>query len=242
MYRIIIMILATMCLFAAEAQSVIDGGDIAVASPHDNWYVQVGIDMSLQHPYGIGLTTTNSVSGKKENIFNAGRTQGIVVAAGRWFTPALGLRGRVNWENGFVPFGNKKATWLNFMNPAFPHGGEVNAEHGGYMSVVGDVQFDIHGMFCPYREDRLWNLQIFPRGGLVYNIALHKGSPLIGAGIGNTFRINPRCSIFFDVAYQMVSSGFNGKGTGVGSGANGYFDATLGVQMNLGRSGFSRIK
>lgn len=197
--------------------------EVVVASPRANWYLQLGVDMTLQNPY-------NSPEG---SALREGRTGGVDFAAGRWFTPQIGLRGRVNWENGFAPFSNKNATWLNFLHP-----GELNAEHGGYLSVVGDVQIDLHGLLFPYRESRVWRCQVFPRAGLVYNIGLQKGSPLIGAGLGNTFRIDRRFTIFFDMTYQMVSSGFNGRGTDIGTGSNGYFDATLGVQLNLGRSGF----
>lgn len=196
---------------------------VVVGSPRDNWYVQLGLDMTLQDPYGTPEGST----------FTDGRTGGIDVAAGRWFTPAIGLRARVNWENGFAPLSSKKATWLNFIEPAKP-----NAEHGGYVSVVGDVQLDLMGLFAPYREDRFWHCQVFPRAGLVFNCGLQKGSPLIGAGVGNTFRVNRRCTVFFDVAYQMVSSGFNGRWTDLGTGRNAYLDATLGIQLNLGRCGF----
>lgn len=191
---------------------------VGLASPRDNWYVQLGLDMTLQDPYGTPEGST----------FTDGRTGGIDVAVGRWFTPAIGLRARANWENGFAPLSSKKATWLNFMEPD-----RLNAEHGGYVSVVGDVQLDLMGLFAPYREDRFWRCQVFPRAGLVYNCGLQKGSPLIGAGVGNTFRLNRRCTVFFDVAYQMVSSGFNGRWTDVGTGRNAYLDATLGIQLNL---------
>lgn len=206
------------------AGSVAAQNRVVMASPRDNWYVQLGIDMTLQDPY-------NTPEG---SIFTEGRTGGIDVAVGRWFTPAIGLRARLNWENGFAPFSSKKATWLNFMEPT-----KLNAEHGGYVSAVGDVQLDLMGLFSPYRKDRFWRLQVFPRAGLVYNCGLQKGSPLIGAGVGNTFRVNRRCMLFFDVAYQMVSSGFNGRWTDLGTGHNAYLDATLGIQLNLGRSGFT---
>lgn len=215
-------LLAITTTSQAAAQDVVE-----LSSPRANWYVQAALDLSLQNPYG-----DNAGSAFKE-----GRTGGIVVAAGRWFTPAIGLRGRVNWENGFAPLYSKSATWLDFMHPE-----HLNADHGGYITVVGDVQLDIMGLACRYKADRLWRVQIFPRAGLAYNFCLQKGSPLIGGGVGNTFRLNERCTLFCDVAYQMVSSGFNGRGTDIGTGANAYLDAAVGIQVNLGRSGFKTSK
>lgn len=184
-----------------------------------DWYTQFGLDMTLQHPYGSPEGST----------FTEGRTQGIVVAAGRWFTPGVGLRFRTNWENGFPPLSNKKATWLNFVDTTQP-----NAEHGGYLTVVGDIQFDLLGLFGPDRPDRRWRLEVFPRAGVAYNFGLKKGAPILGVGGGLGYRLNDRCSLFAEAAYESVASGFNGRSTDVGTGANGYVDFLVGVQLDLG--------
>jgi hypothetical protein len=193
-----------------------------------NWYVQVGLDMSLQNPYGHNW----------RDVFPNGKTFGVDVAVGRWFTSGLGLRGKMNWENGIRLFENDHAAWL----APFYHDG-VNMDRGGYLSVVGDIQFDIHNLFYGYNETRFWNFQIFPRAGVVYNFGVSKGSPLVGFGIGNTFHLNKRLKIYFDMAYQMVSSGFVGveKNTGNGPNSNGYLDINAGLQINLGKNTFKRV-
>lgn len=193
-----------------------------------NWYVQVGLDMSLQNPYGHNF----------DDVFPNGKTFGIDAAVGRWFTPGLGLRGKVNWENGIRLLENDHAAWLA---PFYQDG--VNMDRGGYLSIVGDIQFDIHNLFYGYNETRFWNFQFYPRAGLVYNFGVSKGSPLVGLGIGNTFRLSNRLKIYFDMGYNMVSSGFTGteKGTGNGPNSNGYFDINLGLQINLGKSTFKRV-
>ena len=194
---------------------------------NSNWYVQVGLDMSLQNPYGYDF----------KDVFPNGKTYGLDAAIGRWFTPGLGTRAKINWENGFGLLENKSATWLApFDQPG------VNCDKGGYISVVGDVQFNIHNLFWGYRADRFWNLYVYPRAGLVYNFGVKKGSPLVGVGAGSTFRINQRLAIYVDVAYQMVSSGFVGTviNTGTGTNSNGYFDFNVGLQINLGRSTFRK--
>lgn len=189
----------------------------------DGWYTQLSLDLTLQAPYG-------SPAGSR---FTDGRTQGLVAAVGRWFTPGLGMRFRLNWENGFPPLYNKKATWLNFLDPSDP-----NADHGGYITVVGDVPLDLIGLFGRYRADRRWRVQAFPRAGVAYNFGLKKGAPILGGGAGITCRLNQRWSLFGEAAYEMVASGFNGCPTNVGTGANGYYDVTLGVQYDLSKHGF----
>ena len=51
-------------------------------------------------------------------------------------------------------------------------------------------------------------------------------------------KVNDKMGIYFDVAYNMVSSGFVGveKDTGTGSNSNGFFDISLGVTFNFSKT------
>lgn len=193
----------------------------------DNWFVQVGPDMSLQNPYGYDFL----------EVFPNGKSFGVNVAVGKWFSPEIALRAKVNWENGISLFENNHADWL-----APFHDVGTNMRRGGYISAVGDIPLDIHNILYGYDSDRRWNMQVFPRAGFVYNFGVEKGSPLIGVGIGNTYKLSDKVGVYADVAYQFVSSGFVGvvKNTGTGTGSNGYFDISVGAQMNLGTHGFHR--
>lgn len=227
---LLILCLTLIGISRAQAQNTQQYKYAVVTNPFwSNWYVQAALDMSLQNPYGHNFA----------DVFPNGKTFGVVGATGKWFTPELGLRARVNWENGIRLFENHHAAWLA---PFYQEG--VNMDRGGYISVVGDIQFDIHNLFYGYEEKRLWNLQVYPRAGVAYNFGVSKGTPLVGFGIGNTFRMSKRIKIYFDMAYNMVSSGFTGveKNTGMGKNSNGYFDLDLGVQMNLGKSSFERVR
>lgn len=69
-------------------------------------------------------------------------------------------------------------------------------EKGGYLTVVGDIQINLHNLIWGYREDRLWNMQVYPRAGAAYNFGVSKGTPLVGIGIGNTFKLNDKLGIY----------------------------------------------
>lgn len=180
--------------------------------------------MSLQNPYGHDFLG---------DVFPNGKSFGLNVAMGKWITPVLGLRGRVNWENGIKLLKNGHDNWL----APFDQPGK-NMDKGGYLTVVGDIQIDLHNLIWGYREDRLWNMQVYPRAGGAYNFGVSKGTPLVGVGIGNTFKLNDQLGLYFDVAYNMVSSGFVGveKDTGTGSNSNGFFDISLGVTFNISKT------
>lgn len=212
----------------AEAQ-VFEPGDgprrVRTDGFWSDWFVQADLDMTLQNPYGYNFA----------NVFPNGKTFGLDLAAGKWFSHQVGFRAKFNWENKLPLLENKHANWLApFDQPG------VNREKGGYIAAYGDVLFNLHNLFGPYRADRTWNLSLYPRIGVNYNFGVSKGALLAGVGLMNTYRLSPRWSIVLDAAYIMTGSGFVGKtkeeeGTGTGSNSNGYFSIGLGAQVALGR-------
>lgn len=211
--RKIYFVLLSICSISSSAQTNPD--------MWNNWYLQAGLDMSLQAPYSYSF----------KDVFPNGKSFGVDLAVGRWFTPEIGLRAKVNWENGIKLFENQHAQWIGPF-----HEVGVNMDKGGYYSVVGDIQFDLHNIFLGYNNTRRWNMQVFPQAGYVYNMGVSKGSPLIGIGVGNTYRLSHHYSIYLDMAFNGVSSGFTGCGdtsTGTGANFNGYLTCDLGLQFDL---------
>lgn len=190
----------------------------------NDWFVQMGLDMSLQNPYGYNFA----------HVFPNGKTFGIDAALGKWFSPQVALRGKVNWENGLPLLGNNHANWVApFYQPS------VNRDKGGYVALYGDALLNLHNIFGDYKANRTWNLSLYPRVGVNYNFGVSKGALLIGAGVLNTYRINSRWQVYADVSYMMTGSGFVGSekvsSTGTGSNSNGYFSIGLGAQAALGK-------
>ena len=191
-----------------------------------NWFVQMGLDMTLQNPYGYNFS----------EVFPNGMSFGLDLAVGKWFSHQIGVRGKFNWENKLPLLKNDHANWLApFYQP-----GE-NRRKGGYIALYGDVLLNLHNFFGPYRADRTWNASLYPRIGVNYNFGVSKGSLLAGIGVLNTYRINDRWSVYGDIAYIMTGSGFVGsektETTGTGSNSNGYLTFGLGAQYELGKIG-----
>ena len=190
----------------------------------ENWFVQMGLDMTLQNPYGYDFA----------KVFPNGKTFGLDVAVGKWFTHQVGVRGKFNWENKLPLLENGHANWLApFYEP-----GE-NRRKGGYIAVYGDALLNMHNLFGTYRPERKWNTSLYPRIGINYNFGVSKGSLLAGIGLLNTYRISDRWSVYGDIAYIMTGSGFVGseevEGTGTGSNSNGYLTFGIGAQVELGK-------
>lgn len=182
----------------------------------DNWYGQLGVDMTLMNPYGTNFM----------DVFPKGKAFGIDVGVGKWFRPEFGIRAKVNWENGL--FKNDNAIWLEKADQA----------HGGWVSIIGDAMLNLHNLLGGYNPNRRWNLSVYPRMGLLISLK-NEGSPLIGIGINNTYRLNDKWSLYADIDYQGVSSAL-GYMADTGTGHNGFLDINVGVQLDLGYNRFDK--
>lgn len=221
MMRTLFLAFALVVGLGAKAQA---SENVVVADGFwKNWFVQMGLDMTLQNPYGYDF----------KDVFPNGKSFGLDVAVGKWFSHQAGVRGKFNWENKLPLLENDHANWL----APFDKPGE-NRRKGGYIAMYFDALLNMHNLLVPYQAERTWNLSIYPRIGVNYNFGVSKGSLLAGIGVLNTYRLNERWSVYGDIAYIMTGSGFVGsekvESTGTGSNSNGYLTIGLGVQYDFG--------
>jgi len=215
--------------FGTRAQGVFEAGEeprtVRTNGFWQDWFVQAGLDMTLQNPYGYDFS----------KVFPNGKTFGLDVAAGKWFSHQVGYRVKFNWENRLPLLKNDHANWLApFYQPG------VNRDKGGYIALYADALMNLHNLFGAYRADRTWNASLYPRIGVNYNFGVSKGALLAGVGFLNTYRLSDRWSLYGDIAYIMTGSGFVGsekvEGTGTGSNSNGYLTIGIGAQVALGKT------
>ena len=216
MRKIVLLLLVFHLSAMGQSVKLADSTAIVTNSFWDNWYGQVGVDMTLMNPYGTNFA----------EVFPKGKAFGIDVGVGKWFSPEFGFRAKVNWENGI--FKNEHAVWLE----------KADQHHGGWVSIIGDAMFNLHNLFGNYNPNRKWNLSVYPRMGLLISLK-NEGSPLIGFGINNTYRLNDKWSLYADIDYQGVSSAL-GYMADTGTGHNGFLDINVGVQLDLGYNKFDR--
>lgn len=222
-----IMISCATSMFAQNNTNVSANDVVICNSFGDNWFVQAGIDMTLQNPYKHNFA----------EVFPKGKSFGLDAAVGKYFSPELGARVRLNWENGCPLFKNNHLEWIATDKES----GKTNMEKGGYMAAYIDVMLNVTNAFCGYDADRKLSFVIFPRAGLCTNFATESLSPMVGVGCGCTYRISDKLHLYADVAYQSITSEFYGDiactGMSVSSGSNGFLDFHVGVQFDLGKSG-----
>ncbi len=199
---------------------------VATNSFWSNWYIQAGVDMSVIDVYNNGEAL---FSGEWHN----NRTYGVNLAVGKWFTPGLGLRLKLNWQNGQFAHAFRNTDHIT-DTPDF--------EKGGYAALYGDVQFNLSNLLCGYNESRVWNLSAYPRAGLLRNFDTDTYFPALGVGLTSTWKISKLIGIYADFSWTWTTDGL-AKYEGIERKAfcaNEVVNLDLGVQFNLGKSNWSK--
>ena len=146
------------------------------------------------------------------------------VDLGKWFSPTIGVR----------------AGWHGLKNTA--KSGELNKAPFHY--IHGDLLWNVSNAIDGYKETRFWNFIPYISGGV--SLIKHHGikgfdqefTPAVG--LLNSLHLGERVNLNLDLgvlagraaAYEM--KGYNGRYVG-------FPTATLGLQFNLGRTGFDRL-
>lgn len=192
----------------------------------DNWFVQLGADMSLMNPYGCNFS----------KVIPKGLTFGLNGAMGKWFTPEFAVRGRVQWENGLIP--NNSVEWVAPADDS-----KENYKHGGFATAALDVMLNMTNTITGFLPERKWHTSAFLRMGVITQFVEGSGSPLMGVGLEETYKLTDRLSLFGSMAYQVSTSegmGVSTTGMEVAAGSNGFFDIDFGIRYDLGQNRFFR--
>ena len=197
---------------------------VATNSFWSNWFFQIGVDANVVSLYRHGDLVPDD--------WHDGRTYGIDVAVGKWFTPGIGTRLKLNWENG--------AFYKAFRT--YPHAWEApDGSKGGFAQLYFDTEFNLSNIFCGYSDTRVWNLIVYPRMGVIRNFSTDNYAPALGAGLESSWKLSKRVSIYADAAVVCTTSGFASYAyDGKWHASNKIASLDLGVTVNLGKTGWSK--
>lgn len=176
------------------------------------------------------MTLYNPCEKSFKNVFPDGVTMGLDFAVGKWFSPLVGARGKINLENFLIE--NKNLKWLPYDEDKH----KSNYDGGGCLMAYCDVLLSAKHILMGYVEDEKWDMYAFGRMGLGKNRSIDSLSPVVGAGIGTTYRLGRHLSIYLDTAYQGITSEFfSGVSWSGATGGrfNGIWDINLGLQVKI---------
>ena len=187
-----------------------------------NWFVQ-------------GNLAASSFWGSQENtavkfssMFKGYRTNlGISVALGKWFTPGMGLRTKLNGFWGRSVISEDK---------------ELNASK--YWTLQEQALFNLNNMLKGYNEERLWDFIPYLGAGIGRNMTYNSYAMGFSIGLLNTFRLTPKVAINFDINYGVYASSLDGFTQSYGNphsmkNRDRLVNIEVGVTYLLGKSGWS---
>lgn len=197
-----------------------------------NWYIQAGFNVNATY-------TSQEKSGLSGNPFTGTRGDlGFEVAIGKWFTPGIGLRTKFNglWAKDVLEVGHDAG----------------NRPARKYFNIQEDVMFNLTNLIGGYKENRVWNISVYPGFGYIRNFSKGQVNAdySLNLGIINTFRLAKHWNIYLDVWGTAAEGSLLKNGEGkyhewrkLGDDSpktysrywDKFLNASIGVTYNLGK-------
>lgn len=198
---------------------------VATNSFWSNWFIQVGAQWNAfysSQEHGQDLDKS-PFKGFRSN-------PGVAIAVGKWFTPGIGLRTKLQGMWG-------KRVWGYGEGPE-----DVSNK---YWFLNEDVLFNLSNMLYGYNEKRVWNFIPFVGGGFGRSMSNNLYGMDLSVGILNTFRVSKHVGIHFELGWIRSEGDVDGysdeaHNRGWDSHDNNLY-AELGLTFNLGKATWDAV-
>ena len=147
---------------------------------------------------------------------------GMSLAVGKWFTPGMGLRLKLNGFWGRTVASGTKSD--NFSN---------------YYTLHAQALFNLSNLLYGYNEKRLYNCIPYAGVGLGKNTSYHSKGMGISVGLLNTFRIHTKISLNLDINYGMYEGKMDGQTAGGGK-YDRILNFEVGATYSIGKSNWQK--
>ena len=192
---------------------------VATNSFWSNWFIEAGADWNAWYSgeeHGQNFAT----SPFKKFRSNAGAS----VAVGKWFTPGLGLRTKVQGIWG-------KRVW----DPETETKGSFNR----YWVVNEQVMFNLSNLLLGYNENRVWNVIPFAGGGFGRTMTHNLYSMDLCVGLQSTWKVAKKVNVYLEAGWNRFESDIDGGCSGGERGWDSHDNnlyAEIGLTFKLGKS------
>lgn len=197
---------------------------VATNSFWSNWFIQVGGNWNAWYSgeeHGLDLA--------KSPIKKFRANPGAAFAIGKWFTPGLGLRTKVQGIWG------KTVTDGN------------NAGNGNKYWVLDEhIMFNLSNLLMGYNENRVWNLVPFVGGGVGRTMTHNLYAMNLSAGIQSTWKVSKFLNIYLEGGWNRFEGDIDGNelvtrtNRGWDSHDNNLY-AEVGLTFNLGKATWNKV-
>ncbi len=212
----------SLCSMAQDADPV-QKYSVSTNSFWSNWFIQVGGEWNAWYSgqeHGAGLSNS-PVKGFRSN-------PGAALAIGKWFTPGLGLRTKL------------QGIWGKQVNPS-PLRTDVGNK---YWTLNEQVLFNLSNMLYGYNPNRVWNFVPFLGAGVSRSMSYNTYGMGLSAGILNQFYVSRKVAINLELGWNRLENDVDGFDHSTGdrgweSHDNNLY-AEVGLTFNLGKASWDK--
>ena len=218
----------SMTAFAQQADPTLKYS-VATNSFWSNWFIQVGGDYNIWYSnqeHGRRLDN----GGNYNFLSKQRRSFGGSVAIGKWFTPGIGLRTKLQG------FNSKKI-------------GAVGVTSQHFWSLNEHIMFNLSNLFMGYNPERVWNISPFIGGGMARNMSTNRYVMQLSAGINSSWRLCRNLDLYAEAGWNRMEDNFDGNemaqlsNTHYGRGwedKDNYLYAEIGLTFKLGKATWNK--
>ena len=222
----LMLAVASLSMTAMAQEDPTEKYSVSTNSFWSNWFIQGNVAWNSFYYGGVnkfGSTPFNKFPLGTDATKNEGHPTalGFSVAVGKWFTPGLGLRTKVN------------GAWLN---KAF------NKNSQTYVGINEQALFNLHNLLGGYDADRFWNFIPYAGAGVARNFDAKANSFVFSVGLLNTFKVAEKLFLNLDLGYYSYDKAFVGGNGGGVRPAHRFNQLSLevGVTYNLGKGTWNK--
>jgi len=227
MKKILMVLAFASCSIAGMAQNDAPEMKYSVATNSfwSNWFVSADL------AYSAFYSNEEKGRGFASSPFEGFRSGlGLSVAVGKWFTPGIGLRTKINGVTGKnVISEDSKTNELKYWN------------------AQEQVLFNLSNLFCGYNESRKWNLIPYFGTGVMRNCTVNDYAHVYSIGLLNTWKLSRNLAVNVDLGFNLSDDDITNAAatnhaeyaTSIPT-ADRYFSAEVGITYNLGKATWSK--
>ena len=210
---------------AGMAQETTEKYSVATNSFWSNWFVQANVAGTAFYS-----SQERNAGFSKSPLKDFRNNLGLSLAIGKWFTPGLGLRTKVN------------GVWGRTVSSE-----DAKANASKYWQANEQVLFNLSNMLCGYNPNRVWNFIPYAGAGIGRNMSYNSYAMGLQAGLLNEFRLSRKFALNLDLSYGMHEADFDGNGASFSEGKPSIkskdrdLNVEIGLTYNLGKATWNKV-
>ena len=230
-----VLAFAGVSVASMAQEDAVNRYSVATNSFWSNWFIQVGANWNAfytdeEHGVRGDLDLSNSPFEKERSSL------GAAIAIGKWFTPGIGLRTKLQGIWGKMPH-----QWQRE---------QVEGRFVRYWTLSEDVLLNLSNMILGYNPNRVWNFIPFFGGGISRNMTDNFYAMHLRVGLLNEFRLSKRVALNLELGWNRSEEDFSGIWGGQLKNAHngrGWEDkdntlyGELGFTFNLGKATWDAV-